>query len=286
MTGSGPTDIRHTPPERYWSDFERKWTSLLSYRYLGRRHPSLDAGVDTHTMVLRHDMRSEAGGIMAAPLCVASPEAGGMSDDDYVPNPVIASMQIVDDARGVREITIRPETLHIGRRMGFSRAVIVDSDHPDRVIALSSGMGISLGGTPGNYEKVDNPPIDVVDSPSLPPLHQIFGATRRVDGTWVLPELTDELSSPDAALHLGPQHVVLETAAMELASEHASGHTMQIEDWHVMFVARGKVGPFRVAGEAFAGPQGRIGCQLVLHDEGNDDRIVTSANATFRRIAG
>ena len=196
-------------------------------------------------------------------------------------------MQIVDDARGVREITIRPETLHIGRRMGFSRAVIVDSDHPDRVIALSSGMGISLGGTPGNYEKVDNPPIDVVDSPSLPPLHQIFGATRRVDGTWVLPELTDELVLTRRRAPPRP--------AARGARDRGDGAgqpstpavtTLQIEDWHVMFVARGKVGPFRVAGEAFAGPQGRIGCQLVLHDEGNDDRIVTSANATFRRIAG
>jgi hypothetical protein len=40
-----------------------------------------------------------------------------------------------------------------------------------------------------------------------------FGASKRPDGHWVLPALSLELASPDAALHIGPQHVVLETAA-------------------------------------------------------------------------
>jgi len=283
MTEPKVTDIRDTPPDEYWADFRHKWTSLLSYRYLGRRSPGLDTSVGRNTMPLRHDMRNAVGGIMAAPLCIAAPESGGMADDLYVPNPVIASTQIVDDARGVREIAMQPETIRLGRYMGFSRTLIVDADDPDHLIALSSGMGVTLAGTPGNYEKIDNPPIDVVDSPSLPPLHQVFGATRRPDGSWTLPELSLELASPDAALHLGPQHIVLETAAMELAADRAGTNALQIEDWHVMFVARGKTGPFRATGESFLGGSGRIGCRLSLHDEGNDDRVITSASATFRR---
>jgi hypothetical protein len=110
----------------------------------------------------------------------------------------------------------------------------------------------------------------------------VFGARRRADGAWELPELSNELSSPDAALHLGPIHVVLEAAAMELASREAATAALQIEDWHVMFVARGKVGPFRVAGEAISGRQGRVACRLSLHDVGNGDRVVTSASAAFR----
>ena len=38
-------------------------------------------------MALRHDMRNAAGGIMAAPLCIFTPEAGGMNDDEDVPEP-------------------------------------------------------------------------------------------------------------------------------------------------------------------------------------------------------
>lgn len=276
-----PDDIRDAPVDEYWDRFEARWTGLLSYRYVGRTNAALDRdGGDT--MRLRHDMRNPSGGIMAAPLCIASPESGGMADDEYVPNPVIASLHVLDDARDVHEVEVRREVIRIGRQMGFSRSRIVDAADPTRVIALSEGMGVSLGTPPPGFEPVDNPPIHVEDSPAMPPLHVVFGARRRPDGAWELPELSGELSSPDAALHLGPIHVVLEAAAMELASREAGGHALQVEDWHVMFVARGKVGPFRVDGEAVGGRQGRIGCRLSLHDEGNGDRVVTSASAAFR----
>jgi hypothetical protein len=77
---------------------------------------------------------------------------------------------------------------------------------------------------------------------------------------------------------------VLETAAMEVAANRSGTDALQMEDWHVMFVARGKTGPFRDSGAAFSGPSGRIGVRLALHDEGNDDRVITSASATFRRV--
>jgi hypothetical protein len=279
-----PEDIRNTAPAEYWEEFAHRWTSLLSYRYLGRVNEVLDAGVDTASMPLRHDMRNSAGGIMAAPLCIASPESGGMADDLYVPNPVIASMQIVDDARDVQRVQVVSETIRIGRQMGFSRSRVVADDDPTRLIALSEGMGVSLGGTPEGFKPVDNPPLEVVDSPDLPPLHQVFGATRRDDG-WILPELSLELASPDAALHLGPIHVVLETAATEAAADLAGTDALQIEDWHVMFVARGKIGPFRAVAEPHAGSMGRVAVRLSLHDEGNDDRVVTTGSASFRRLS-
>ena len=82
-----PDDIRDAPVGEYWDRFEQRWTGLLSYRYLGKSHATLDRG-GGETMRLRHDMRNASGGIMAAPLCIASPESGGMADDGYVPNPV------------------------------------------------------------------------------------------------------------------------------------------------------------------------------------------------------
>jgi hypothetical protein len=279
-----PDDIRTVAKDEYWDHFERMWTGLLSYRYLGKLAPGMDEGVDVERMVLRHDMRNAAGGIMAAPLCIASPESGGMADDAFVPNPIIASMQVLDDARDVREITMVRETVKLGRTMGFSRTRIVDLDHPERVIALSQGMGVSIGETPGGYQKVHNEVVPVVDSPDLPPLPAVFGATRRADGHWQLGELSDELSSPDAALHLGPIHVVLEAAAVDLAAARAGTDRLQVEDWNVMFAARGKVGPFRVSGEAYAGNLGRVGVQLSLHDEGNGDRVITTGQAMFRPV--
>src|ERR1700684_3145678 len=136
-----PEDIRNVSADEYWKEFGTRWTALLSYRYLGRVNEILDAGVEAASMPLRHDMRNALGGIMAAPLCIASPESGGMADDFYVPNPVIASMQVVDDARDVHRVDVLSETIRIGRQMGFSRGRIVDADDHNRVIALSEGMG-------------------------------------------------------------------------------------------------------------------------------------------------
>ncbi|MBJ7509384.1 MAG: hypothetical protein JHD37_09115, partial [Ilumatobacteraceae bacterium] len=76
-TPGRPSDIRGADPDKYWEVFEDKWTSLLTYRYLGREWGSLDTGVEGNFMNLRHDMRNDLGGITAAPLCVASPECGG-----------------------------------------------------------------------------------------------------------------------------------------------------------------------------------------------------------------
>jgi hypothetical protein len=97
----------------------------------------------------------------------------------------------------------------------------------------------------------------------------------------VLPPLSLEFASPDAALHIGPQHVVLETAAIDLAADVAGTRKVQVMSWHVMFMSRGKVGPFRVEGTAYAGGTGRVGVRMLLHDEGNADKPITSAAAIF-----
>lgn len=283
MNAERPSDIRDVDPSKYWEAFEEKWTSLLTYRYLGRRHASLDTGVSGDFMAIRHDMRNASGGIMAAPLCVASPECGGFNDDVVVPNPLIASMQILDPGRDVRELQIIPDNLHTGRRLGFSRALLVDARRTDRVIAISTGVGLSLGPAPAGYTKVDNPPIEVEDSPDLPPLHRVFGATRSARGVWILPELQPELASPDAALHIGPQHIVLEAAATD-AAEYLAGGALQIDDWYVMFVNRGQDGPFETRTEVFSGVDGRVGARVDLLDIGNGSRVVSSAAATFHRV--
>jgi hypothetical protein len=275
-------DIRDVPEEQYWEELRQRWTSLLSYRYLGRNHSSLNSGPVDNTMKLRHDMRNTAGGIMVAPICIAAPEGGGLADDVAVPNPVIQCTQILDEARDVGRIEVISEVLKQGRQMGFSRSRIVDADNPHRVIALTTGEGISLKGTPEGFEKMEEATIEIEDSPSLPPLWKVFGASRRDDGAWALPPLSIELASPDAALHLGPQHVVLEAAAVDAASVSVGTDHLQIESWMVMFLARGKVGPFRASAEAFPGTYGRVGARVVLHDEGNGDRAITSASAVFR----
>lgn len=284
MTGR-PRDIRELAgdADAYRDELFRRWTGLLSYRYIGRRHSSMDLGEVDDTVVIRRDMRNEVGGIMVAPLAIASPE-GCQTDMVAVPNPVIASVQIVDPGYDVRRIAIVDSGIvHQGRTMGYGRCKIVDADNPERVIAFNEGQGAVIGTPPDGLDRMDvsGTELTIEDSPDLPPLWEAFGARLRGDGHWVLPELSAELASPDAALHIGPQHVVLETAAIDLAAGAAGTRKLQVVSWHVMFMSRGKVGPFRVEGTAHAGGAGRVGVRMLLHDEGNADKAVTSAAAVF-----
>jgi hypothetical protein len=277
-------DIRDLKDDRaaYAAELQQRWTGLLSYRYIGKRTGSMDVGAEgADTVIIRHDFRNSTGGLMVAPIAIASPEGGGRSDLEVVPNPVIHSAQILDPGYDLKRIEVRSENLKIGRQMGFSRSRIVDADNPDRVVAFTEGQGVSIGDVPDGLEKMPENPIEVVDSPNLPPLWKVFGASRRPDGHWVLPELLVELASPDAALHIGPQHVVLETAAMHAAAELAGTDRLQVRSWHVMFLARGKVGPFRVDTEAARGANGQVGARMLMVDEGNGSRLVTSGSVVF-----
>ncbi len=218
-------DIRElaNDADAYRDELFRRWTGLLSYRYIGRNHSSMNLGETDDTVTIRRDMRNEAGGIMVAPLAISSPE-GCQTDMVAVPNPVIASVQIIDPGYDVTRIEIVGSgVVHQGRTMGYGRCKIVDADNPNRVIAFNEGQGAIIGTPPEGLDKMDVSGTELVieDSPDLPPLWAAFGATKRDDGHWVLPALSAELASPDAALHIGPQHVVLETAATDLAADVA-----------------------------------------------------------------
>jgi hypothetical protein len=278
-------DIRELTgdPGAYRTELERRWSGLLSYRYIGRNHSSMNLGTEDNTVRIRHDMRNEAGGIMVAPLAIASPE-GCQTDLVAVPNPVISSVQVIDPAVDVDAFEVLGSGLvHQGRTMGYGRCLIVDAADHDRVLAFIEGQGASIGTPPPGLERMDVSQAELVieDSPSLPPLWRVFGASKRADGCWVLPELQAQFASPDAALHIGPQHVVLETAAVDLAEGVARTRRLQVRSWHVMFLARGKVGPFRVDGTAHRGVAGQVGVRMLVHDEGNGDRAITSAAAVL-----
>jgi hypothetical protein len=60
-----------------------------------------------------------------------------------------------------------------------------------------------------------------------------------------------------------------------------AGVELQVDDWYVMFVNRGKTGPFRTEGEAYRGADGKVGARVSLIDHGNGGRVVSTCAATF-----
>ena len=141
-------DIRATDKDQYWETLRQRWGALMSYRYIGRQFSSMNK-VDDDTVTLRHDMRNAAGGILSQIFSISAPGGGGPSDLEVVPNPVIHSVQILDNGNDVQRIeVVDAGALKVGTRMYFGRATIVDADDHDRVLALIEGQGASIGDVP------------------------------------------------------------------------------------------------------------------------------------------
>ena len=271
-------DIREGPAEEYWDRLRDMMgpDGLITYWYLGR---AFNQAVDPETVRLRRDMRNSTGGIMAAPLAIAAPETGGWRDREVIPAPVTYGLHILDDARDVVEIRVSRSTVRRGAKMGFSRSLITDAADSSRVIAITTGVGVTLGDAPQSFRPVDVPP-QMPDTADLPPLHVVFGARRSSDG-WRLPALTSRHASTSASLHLGPIHVVFEAAATELAAELAQTDAVEVCDWDVHFVSPGRTGPFHVQTDGWAGPEGRVMVRFTLVDEGRDSVVVAAGAAAF-----
>jgi hypothetical protein len=279
--------LQNVDEAEFWDRFAQVMGSpdgLMTYRYLNcRQDPvSLEGHMD-----IRRDMRNSSGGLMAAPLSIAMAE--GRGDDVAVPAPVMGSVHIVDDGRDVKRVVSFPMDgpSKSGRTLSFGAGgVVVDADNRDRVLAFTQGMGVIVAAAPPGYEYVPPAPSGIADSPSLPPLHEAFGAQRNDHDRWQLPELSQRTASTSGTLHHGATQVVLERTAFELAAEHANTDAVQIEDWTVMYTSAGRVGPFEASG-AVIGPNAhpqRYAAQVQLIDRGLDDRLVAIGVALFRPI--
>jgi hypothetical protein len=277
-------DIRTLSPEEHWRHFEKSWQALKSYTYLGKATPFLDIGAEKEDMPLRHDMRNSTGGIMAAPLCVLSPEPY-WRDDECVPAPVTMHYDILDPGYDVRRLEVVRDVISVGRTMGYSRSRIVDSDNPSRVIAISTGSGASLGNVPPGFYEVENPVNEAPDSPDLPPLRDVFGVTAGpAAGELQIEKVIPMIASPHAALHQGPINIILEAAAIDELERVTGSIDYQVESYTVLMVKPGFEGPFVASAHLVNTTGARIGVEATLRDRGTNGRIIGTASIAFRRV--
>lgn len=283
--GVADGDIRKSSQEDFFKNLHEAMgqNGLLTYRYLGRRSQTMHK-LSYEGMLIRRDMRNASGGLKAAPLAIASAEAGGWTDFNAVPAPILHSITLLDAGRDIREIRINRTRLRVGKTMGFTSSTIIDEADPNRVLATTHGIGVKLGEAPKG-EEADKPleiGEQIPDSPSLPPLHEVFGGYRTPEGTWALPKMRVDNRSTSGTLHLGPMHIIFEAASDELMEKAAGTNLTQVEQWDVMFIAPGLVGPFVVTGEVDTGSLGRTTVRMKLHDQGNGDRLIAFATAVYR----
>ena len=249
----------------------------------------MDLGPADNTVTLRSDMRSPSGAILLAVLGIAAPEGGGRSDLEAVPNPVIHSCQVLDPGRDVRRIEVVSEVLKRGPPDGLQPLA-----HRRR---RRAGPGARADPGPGRQPRhaarrarEDAGGADRRRGRPRPAaaVAGLRARARRPDGHWALPVLSSEVASPDAALHLGPQFVLLETAAFDLAAE-AIGPTAEPATigWRRSPRTSCSSPAARSARSApmrrrSRDPTACTAVRIVLHDEGDGDRAVTAASYQFR----
>ena len=147
-----------------------------------------------------------------------------------------------------------PEVLKRGRQMGYSRSRIVDADEPTRVLALTEGQGISIGAPPSGLEQ---------DGRSTPSRSSTRPTFRRSGRCSAAPATRRRPLGPGrpvrrvgvARRRPAPRPAVRDPRDRGAGPGRAVAGTDRLQgvSSHVMFLARGKVGPFRVEGEAIAG---------------------------------
>ena len=251
---------------------------LMSYAYLGSLPHATD---DTHaenTLLLRPDLRTLAGAVMAAPLAIAMLDAAVVNVDSMHVHAVTqVDVNIVDYAIDVERVSLAGAIAAESRSHVFTDATICDADDPSRKLGFGTANWAVIGSTPQRF-CFPEPAAPDCSGASLPPLWHAYSGRRQPDGVFEIPRLTEVGAE---RLHHAPILVVTEAAALEHAAEALGTDRLSVDSLASTMVAAGRVGPF-VAKPVFSAVEAdTVGCRVELRDAGCDNRLVA---ATFVRI--
>ena len=251
---------------------------LMSYAYLGSLPHATD---DTHaenSLLLRDDLRTPAGAVMAAPLAIAMLDAAVANVNSMHVHAVTqVDVNVVDCAIDVERVSLAGAIAAESRSQLFTEATICDADDPDRKLGFGTANWAVIGSTPQRFCFPEPAAPDSCGA-ALPPLWQAYSGRRRCDGVLEIPRLTEVGAE---RLHHAPILVVAEAVALEHAARTLGTEALSVDSLASTMVAAGRVGPF-VAKPVFSAVEAdTVGCRVELRDAGCDNRLVA---ATFVRI--
>ena len=258
------------------------WTArvgeLISYRYLGTHAESRGRHEAEGWITIRRDLRG-AVGLRAAPLGIALLGTAGINVDPLaVVAPTRIDVHLFEPAADVAEVHLAGRVLPRGTLAVLHRG---PADRRRRPVAGHRCRIDALGGVrPEPGVPVRRPAPGAPDSPDLPPLHEPFGARRRDDGRFEIPELGPELGAE--GLHQGPFQVVSEAAAMQAATEAVGSDRFWIEHQGTSIMARGVGVPLVTTTDVMTRAGGAVIVRVELRAEGADDRLCSVSLCRFR----
>ena len=163
--------------------------------------------------------------------------------------------------------------------MGYSRAKIVDADQPDRVLALIEGQGVTIGTPPDGLAADGRPTRSTSSTPPISPrCGRCSGLPAATDGHWALPELVRRCRLTGCGAAHRPAVRRPGNRRDCAAAPSSPAPTACRASPRTSCSSRGaKVGPFRVDDRADDRGGGTVAVRVLMHDEGDDDRLTTSA---------
>ena len=149
----------------------------------------MDNGPADETVTLRRDMRNPSGGLLLA-LCSASRRRTAAASPTWRPFRIRSSTPARSSTRHATcaRIEVRtPRCSARARQMAYSRSTNRRRRQPRAGARADRGPGGEhRRSARGSAEDGRHIPLEMVDSPDLPPLWQAFGGACRPDGHWVI----------------------------------------------------------------------------------------------------
>ena len=261
------------------------WTGtmddLVSYRSVGCSSVVRDRTHAAGRMRIRRDLRPPAG-VRGAPLAIAALDTAGINIDRFHHLALTrVDVHVFDDGAGLEEVRVVGTVLREARTQVFTEATIEDQSDARRVVAFATADWAILAPTPEGFVYTDPGP-GVPDTPDLPPLSDAYDAHPNAGGGFVIDGLSTRVGVD--TLHHGPILVVLEAAALEVATAQAETDALRVEHFTTRFVKAGRVGPFVARAETTASRDGTVACRAELRDDGADRQVVAVALLRARAI--
>jgi len=252
------------------------------YDHLGVRSRRLDDESGETTMPISDEVRV-SGGLRSAPLGLAFEQ--GVANylyDRVMAVPYQISLHIRDsgdDVKGIRSVT---HIVRLGRSLVATDGQIHDVDNPSRLIAYGSIIWSVIGEAPDRTGAAREPipyqlaGMDVIEATQISPLEDGRGCR--------LEAITPQTAGPGGILHAGMLQLLAEEAALVTAADTSHADRQRAVDCSYNFLQPGKTGPFVATAELLCRSDEGVDTEVVVRDEGNDNRILSLSYVRVRPV--
>ena len=264
-----------------WGEWAGSRGVLMSYTYLASAPRAIDRTHAENHLVIRPDLCTAGGAVLAAPLAIAMLDTAGVNVD---PVNILALTQVniaIVGGVGVDEVCLAGRVTAEARSQIFTEATISDTRDPKKLVGVGSANWSVICPTPDGFVYPD--PGDGIDeSVQPPPLWQAYTGRRRADGLLEIPGLRPEIGAE--RLHHGPMLVVSEAAALDAGARALGTDALHVNHLATTIVAPGRDGPFVATPVGIAAASGSALCRVELRDGGRDERLVATTTVRMSRI--